>query len=436
VSGARDLRLWHPFTQQGAEPPPPIVCNAQGVYFETQDGRKILDAISSWWVNIHGHSHPAIAEAVALQAARLEHVLFAGFSHEPAEELAARLGKIMPSPLRHVFFSDDGSTAVEVALKLAVQYWANCGRPQKRKIVALEHAYHGDTAGAMSVSDDSPFTAPFESMRFPVLRTDSAYCAHCPVGLARATCHIECLDKLAKLLAEQADEIAAVIVEPLLQGAGGMIVHPEEFLAGVRRLTAAHDVLLIADEVLTGFGRTGRMFACERAGVVPDLMCVAKGLTGGFLPLAATFTTDRVHDAFTGGDRSRTFFHGHSYTANPIACAAANASLQIFENEPVFERIAAIENAHAARLPAFASDPRVADARRIGTVAAIELAVPDAGYLSSLRPRLYAYYLSRGVLLRPLGNVVYILPPYVITPNELNFVYDVIRDSLAVAFPS
>jgi adenosylmethionine-8-amino-7-oxononanoate aminotransferase len=436
VSGARDLRLWHPFTQEGAETPPPIVRNAKGVYFETQDGRKILDAISSWWVNIHGHSHPAIAEAVARQAARLEHVLFAGFSHEPAEELAARLGKIMPPPLRHVFFSDDGSTAVEVALKLAVQYWANCGRPQKRKIVALEHAYHGDTAGAMSVSDDSPFTAPFESVRFPVLRTHSAYCAHCPVGLTRTTCHIECLDKLAKVLAEQADEIAAVIVEPLLQGAGGMIVHPEEFLAGVRRLTTAHDVLLIADEVLTGFGRTGRMFACERAGVVPDLMCVAKGLTGGFLPLAATFATDRVHDAFTGGDRSRTFFHGHSYTANPIACAAANASLQIFETEPVLERIAAIEKVHAARLPAFASDPRVADARRIGTVAAIELAVPDAGYLSSLRPRLYAYYLGRGVLLRPLGNVVYVLPPYVITSDELNFVYDVIQDSLAIAFPS
>jgi adenosylmethionine-8-amino-7-oxononanoate aminotransferase len=436
VSSPRDLRLWHPFTQEGAEPPPPIVRSAKGVYFETQDGRKILDAISSWWVNIHGHSHPAIAEAVARQAARLEHVLFAGFSHEPAEEVAVRLGKIMPPPLRHVFFSDDGSTAVEVALKLAVQYWINYGRPQKCKIVALEHAYHGDTAGAMSVSDNSPFTAPFESMRFPVLRTHSAYCAHCPVGLTRATCHIECLDQLAKLVAEQGDEIAAVIVEPLLQGAGGMIVHPEEFLAGVRRLTAAHDVLLIADEVLTGFGRTGRMFACERAGVVPDLMCVAKGLTGGFLPLAATFATDRVHDAFAGNDRARTFFHGHSYTANPIACAAANASLQIFETEPVFERIAAIEKVHAARLPAFASDPRVADTRRIGTVAAIELAVPDAGYLSSLRPRLYAYYLSRGVLLRPLGNVVYILPPYVITPDELNFVYDVIGDSLDVAFPS
>src|SRR5579863_9989516 len=433
---ASNLHLWHPFTQEGVDPPPLSICSAKGVFLETQDGRQILDAISSWWVNLHGHSHPAIAEAVAEQAARLEHVLFAGFSHEPADELAARLGKIVPRQLRHVFFSDDGSTAVEIALKLAVQFWKNCGRPQKQKIVALENAYHGDTVGAMSVSDDSPFTAAFESLRIPVLRTHSAYCAHCPVGLTRATCQIECLDKLAKLLAEQGDEIAAVTVEPLLQGAGGMIVHPEEFLAGVRRLTAAHDVLLIADEVLTGFGRTGRMFACERAEVIPDLMCVAKGLTGGFLPLAATFATDRIHDAFIGGDRARAFFHGHSYTANPIACAAPNASLQIFEAEPVFERIAAIEKVHAARLPAFAAHPHVADVRRIGSLAAIELAVPDAGYLSSLRPRLYAYYLSRGVLLRPLGNVVYILPPYVIRPDELNFVYDVIHDSLAVAFPS
>ena len=434
MAGQRDLRLWHPFTQEGIKPP--IIRSASGVYLETRDGRNILDAISSWWVNIHGHAHPAIAEAVARQAERLEHVLFAGFSHEPAEELAERLAKVVPAPLCHVFFSDDGSTAVEVALKLAVQYWANCGRPQKRKIVALEHAYHGDTAGAMSVSDDSVFTLPFQSMRFSVFRTHSASCAHCPVGLTRATCHIECLSKLERLLGEQAGEIAAVIVEPLLQGAGGMIVHPEEFLAGVRRLTAAHDVLLIADEVLTGFGRTGRMFACERASVVPDLMCVAKGLTGGFLPLAATFATDGVHDAFTGGDPSRTFFHGHSYTANPIACAAANASLRVFETDPVFERIAAIEKMHSTRLPEFATHPRVADVRHIGTVAAIELAVPDAGYLSSLRPRLYAYYLSRGVLLRPLGNVVYILPPYIITPDQVNFVYDVIRDSLAVAFPS
>src|SRR6202163_486945 len=427
-----DLNLWHPFTQEGVDPPPLVVRGGKGVFLETPDGRQILDAISSWWVNIHGHSHPAIAAAVAEQAARLEHVLFAGCSHEPAEELAARLGQIVPSPLRHVFFSDDGSTAVEVALKLALQYWKNCGRPGKRRIVALEHAYHGDTVGAMSVSDDSPFTAAFESMRIPVLRTHSAYCAHCPVGLKREPCHIECLGKLERLLIERGHEIAAVIVEPLLQGAGGMIVHPEEFLAGIRRLTTAHNVLLIADEVLTGFGRTGKMFACERAGIFPDFMCVTKGITGGFLPLAATFTTDRVHDAFAGADRSRAFFHGHSYTANPIACAAANANLQIFETEPVFERIATIEKMHAARLAEFAAHPGVSDVRHICTVAAIELNVPDAGYLSSLRPRLYEFFLSRGVLLRPLGNVVYILPPYVITPDQLNFVYEVIGESLTI----
>ena len=430
--GTSQLHLWHPFTQEGVDPAPLVVRGAQGVFLETKDGRQILDAISSWWVNIHGHAHPAIAQAVAQQAATLEHVLFAGFSHEPAEELAVRLHKVVPAPLRHVFFSDDGSTAVEVALKLALQYWKNCGRTKKTRIVALADAYHGDTVGAMSVSDDSPFTAAFNAMRIPVLRTHSASCAHCPVGLTRANCHIECLGKLERLLSEQGDEIAAVIVEPLLQGAGGMIVHPEEFLAGVRRLTTAHDVLLIADEVLTGFGRTGRMFACERAGVVPDLMCVAKGLTGGFLPLAATFATDRIHDEFVGGDRMRAFFHGHSYTANPIACAAANASLQVFENEPVFERIAAIEKVHAERLSAFAADARVHDVRQIGTVAAIELKVADAGYLSSLRPRLYQYFLSRGVLLRPLGNVVYILPPYVISPEQVHFVYDVIWDALAM----
>jgi adenosylmethionine-8-amino-7-oxononanoate aminotransferase len=429
---APELHLWHPFTHEGADPAPLQIRRGDGVFLETQDGRRILDAISSWWVNLHGHAHPAIAAAIAEQAARLEHVLFAGFSHAPAEELASRLGKIVPAPLRHIFFSDDGSTAVEVALKLAVQFWRNCGHPEKCRIVALENAYHGDTAGAMSVSDDSPFTAGFESLRLPVWRTHSADCAHCPVGLERAMCHIECLGRLEQLLAERGHEIAAVIVEPLLQGAGGMIVHPEEFLTGIRRLTAVHDVLLIADEVLTGFGRTGRMFACERAGVAPDFMCVAKGLTGGFLPLAATLTTDRVHDAFTGPDRSRAFFHGHSYTANPIACAAANANLQIFDTEPVFERIAAIENVHVARLPAFAAHPGVADARHIGSVAAIELKVPDAGYLSSLRPRLYEYFLNRGVLLRPLGNVVYVLPPYVITPDQLDFVYDVIRDSLAL----
>src|ERR1700719_553478 len=388
-----NLHLWHPFTYEGVDPPPLRIRRGEGVFLETQDGRRILDAISSWWVNLHGHSHPAIAAAISGQAARLEHVLFAGFSHEPAEELASRLGKIVPPALRHIFFSDDGSTAVEVALKLAIQYWRNSGRPGKCRIVALENAYHGDTTGAMSVSDDSPFTAAFASLRIPVMRTHSAYCAHCPVGLTRATCQIECLDELERLLHKHGHEIAAVIVEPLLQGAGGMIVHPEEFLSGIRRLTSAYDVLLIADEVLTGFGRTGRMFACERADVVPDIMCVAKGITGGFLPLAATITTDRIHEAFTGTDRTRAFFHGHSYTANPIACAAANANLQIFDPEPVFDAIAAIDRVHYARLAKFAKTPSVVDVRHIGTVTAIELRVPDAGYLSSLRPRLYKFFL-------------------------------------------
>src|SRR6202795_150665 len=396
---ASDLHLWHPFTQEGVDPPPLSIRGGKGVFLETQDGRQILDAISSWWVNLHGHSHPAIAQAVAEQAAKLEHVLFAGFSHEPAEELASRLGKVIPAPLRHVFFSDDGSTAVEVALKLALQYWRNCGRPEKRRIVALENAYHGDTMGAMSVSDDSPFTAAFASLRFPVLRTHSAYCAHCPVGLTRGTCHIECLNKLELLLPEQSAEIAAVIVEPLLQGAGGMIVHPEEFLSGIRRLTADHDVLLIADEVLTGFGRTGKMFACERANVVPDLMCLSKGLTGGVLPMGATVCTDEIHRAFVSSDRSRTFFHGHSFTGNPLAAAAAVASLEIFGREPVFERIDAIARIHRERLALIVGHLAVADVRSIGTVAAIELRARDAGYMSRLKPRLYQFFLDAGILL-------------------------------------
>jgi adenosylmethionine---8-amino-7-oxononanoate aminotransferase len=425
------LQIWHPFTQND-DAPPLRVRSASGIYIETEDGRRIIDAISSWWVNIHGHSHPAIAAAIAKQAAALEHVIFAGFTHEPAEELVTRLRSVVPAALEHVFFSDDGSTAVEVALKLAIQYWSNLGRPEKHRIVALEHAYHGDTVGAMSVSDDSPFTAAFDSLRVPVLRTHSAYCYRCPVGKNRATCSIECLDQLRNLLEEQSGAIAAIIVEPLLQAAGGMIVHPEEFLAGVRELATRHDVLLIADEVLTGFGRTGKMFACQRANVSPDLMCVSKGITGGFLALAATIVTDRIAQAFRGGARERAFFHGHSYTGNPIACAAANASLEIFATEPVFERIAAIERVHIERLAKLSAHPQVGDVRHIGSIGALELDVADPGYLSALRPKLYQFYLSRGVLLRPLGNVVYVLPPYAITPAELNFVYDVIEESLSL----
>ncbi len=430
MNSGQPLSIWHPFTQEALDPQPVRIERAQGVYLYTSDGRQFLDAISSWWVNIHGHAHPLIAAAIAEQARTLEHVIFAGFTHAPAEELAERLRKVLPPAMKHMFFSDDGSTAVEVALKMAVQYWHNIGNPAKRKIVALDHAYHGDTAGAMSVGADSTFVAAFSDMRFPVFRAPSAYCFHCPVGKQRDTCNIDCVEPLEELFARHHSEIAAIIVEPLLQGAGGMIVHPVEFLQRVRDLCTRYNVLLIADEVLTGFGRLGKMFACDLAGVVPDIMCLSKGLTGGFLPMAATVCNEEIHAAFRSADRSRTFFHGHSYTANPLGCAAGIASLKIFDTEPVFERIADIEKIHKQHIAKYKVHPAVADVRNIGTMLAVELKADDAGYFSTLRPRLYDFYLSKGVLLRPLGNVVYVLPPYIITTEELNRVHDVIAESL------
>jgi adenosylmethionine-8-amino-7-oxononanoate aminotransferase len=424
------LQIWHPFTRAGIDPAPLLIARGEGAWLITQDGRRILDGISSWWVNLHGHAHPRIAEAVSAQARELEHVLLAGFSHQPAERLAEGLRRVAPAQLEHIFFSDNGSTAVEVALKMSLQYWRNVGHAEKCEIVALEHGYHGDTAGAMSVSDDSPFTDAFAPMRFSVHRAHSAYCYRCPVGLKRESCHIECADSLEKILRERGDKIAAVIVEPLLQGAAGMIVHPVEFLQRVRALATKYDVLLIADEVLTGFGRCGTMFACDLAGVSPDLMCLSKGLTGGFLPMGATLTTSKIHNAFGGVDSAHTFWHGHSYTGNPLACAAAVVNLEIFSTEPVFERIAAITAIHEERLPHLAKISAVGDTRQIGTVAAIELRADDTGYLSALRPKLYKFFLEKNVLLRPLGNVIYVLPPYCIERDDLHRIYDVIEEAI------
>ncbi len=424
------MRIWHPFTNELLDPPPVRVTRAEGVLLHTADGREVIDAISSWWVNLHGHANPRIAAAIATQGRKLEHVILAGFTHDAAEELAVRLRKWIHPNLSHMFFSDDGSTAVEVALKLAVQYFQNLSRPEKREIVALAHGYHGDTAGAMSVSDESPFTKPFDSMRYPVHRVHSAYCYRCPVGLKRESCHIECVNQLEELLKQRADQIAAVIVEPLLQGAGGMIVHPVEFLQKIRALSARYDVLLIADEVLTGFGRTGQMFATGLANISPDLMCVSKGITGGFMTMGVTFCTDRVASAYRSEDRLHTFYHGHSYTGNALACAAANANLQIFDDEPVFNNISNIAKIHATRLAQLSELHQVGDTRQIGSIGALELRTDDAGYLSALRPKLYNFFVERGVLLRPLGNVVYVLPPYVITPEQLHRVYDVILEAI------
>ncbi len=423
------LKIWHPFTQSHVDPEPLRVTRASGVYLYTDDGRKVLDAISSWWVNLHGHCHPKISAAVAEQAEVLDHVLLAGFRHPNVEAVAAKLRNFLPPALEHIFFSDNGSTAVEVALKLAVQYWQNRGQSNKKEIVALEHAYHGDTVGAMSVSADSGFTQPFDGLRFPVHRVHSAYCHRCPVGKTRATCSIECADALAKLLEDRGDRVAAVIVEPLLQGAGGMIVHPVEFLQRIRALTSEHDVLLIADEVLTGFGRCGAMFACELANVVPDFMCLSKGITGGFLPLGATVCTGAIQQEFMG--EGKAFLHGHSYSGNPLACAAAVANLEIFETEDVFVRIKAIAARHEMHLARLRNSPAVDDTRQIGAVAAIELKANDPGYFSQLKPRLYRFFLDKGVLLRPLGNVIYVMPPYVITAEELDWIYSVIEEGVA-----
>jgi len=410
--------VWHPYTQHFDAPPPPLVTRAEGAYLYDARGRRILDAISSWWVTLHGHAHPAIATAVAKQAAVLEQVIFAGFTHEPAARLAQALVGVLPDGLSRVFFSDDGSTAVEVALKMALQYWE--GRGERRPLIAaLEHAYHGDTFGAMSASARGVFTAPFAPQLFEVARLPDP-----SEGGGGAT-----LAALEQLLDRRGSEVAAVIVEPLLLGAGGMRVWEAETLRGIRDRTSAAGALLIADEVLTGFGRTGPAFACGGAGVEPDIMCLSKGLTGGFLPLGATVAREEVFAAFSSPDRRRTLFHGHSYTANPVACAAALASLALLDDASAESR-RMIEATHRAQLARLATHPRVQRPRVIGTIAAFDLdAAPD--YLNAAGRALGAFALERGVLLRPLGNVVYLLPPYCTTADDLRCAYEVIEQFLS-----
>jgi len=438
---ARDrAHLWHPYTQMLTQPPLIPIARGKGVYLYTEDGRKILDGISSWWVNIHGHAHPKLNEALITQVQKLEHVIFAGCTHQPAVELAERLVDVLPNGLTRIFYSDDGSTAVEVALKLAWQYWQNLGHKERKLFISLDHAYHGDTVGAMSVSEASSFTKPFESLLFPVVRAHSPYCYRCPLGLERSKCDIDCLDSLESQLKKHSSAVAGVLVEPMLQGVGGMIVWPVEFLAGVRELCDRYGTLMIADEVLTGFGRTGRMFACEHASVLPDIICLSKALTAGYMPLGVTATTEEIYEAFLSEDRTKTFFHGHSYTANPLACAVGVASLDLFREENVILRVQRLEKQLREGLEPLRALSSVGDIRVLGGVGVIEL-VSDrktkaaGGYLDQVGPRLASAFLEKGLLIRPLGNLVYFMPPYVITESEVTWVLETLVNVLKQVTP-
>jgi adenosylmethionine-8-amino-7-oxononanoate aminotransferase len=405
--------IWHPFTQHALTPDATMVKRGEGAWLETDKGR-LLDAISSWWVITHGHRHPRIVEAIKQQADALDQVIFAGFTHQPAEDLARGLLEIAPRGLSHVFYSDSGSTAVEVALKMALGFWRNQNRPRSR-IIALEHAYHGDTVGTMSAGARGVFNAAYEPLLFDVER----------LPFPSAGREQETLDRLKTA----AKDAAALVVEPLILGAGGMLIYPPEVLRALAIICRRNGVLLIADEVMTGFGRTGTLFACKQAGISPDILCLAKGLTGGSLPLAATLCTPEIFEAHYSTDRSRTFFHSSSFTANPIACAAARANLEIWRDEPVMARMAALGAMQEERLDRFRSDSRFENVRRLGTIAALDLKVSDPGYLAGVAPELARFFQARGVLLRPLGNAIYVMPPYCITAAELDLVYDAVAEA-------
>ena len=405
--------IWHPFTQHGLELEMAEIARAEGAWLETAEGDRILDAISSWWVVTHGHRHPKIIAAIKDQSEKLDQVIFAGFTHEPAETLALRLQRLAPAGLSHVFFSDSGSTSVEVALKMALGYWRNRGE-KRSQIIALEHAYHGDTIGTMSAGARGAFNTAYEPLLFDVAR----------ISYPQAGSEQASIDALEAICARR--DAAALIVEPLILGAGGMLMYSADALRALHDVAAKYGVVFIADEVMTGFGRTGTMFACEQAGIAPDILCIAKGLTGGSLPLAATLCGDRIFDAHYSQDRAKTFFHSSSYTANPICCAAANANLDIWATEPVHERVEALSRAQARRLEPFRADQRFANVRQLGTITALELHGGDGSYLANIALRLRSFFLTRGILLRPLGSTIYVLPPYCITPAELDLVYQAI----------
>ena len=420
-AGSRHPNLWPPFTQLATAAPAQRIVSGEGALLFRDGAPPLIDAISSWWVTLHGHGHPVMAAAIAEQAHRLEQVIFADFTHEPAEQLAERLSRI--TGLERLFFSDNGSTAVEVALKIACQWWHNQGTP-RHQIVAFDGAYHGDTFGAMAVGERNLFSEPFDDKLFPVARVPWPHTWWGDETIeAKEQAALDCLEQQLQT------PTAAVILEPLLQGAGGMAMVRPRFVQEVAKRVKQSQALLIADEVLTGFGRTGDWFASHRAGIQPDLMALSKGLTGGCLPMGVTMASERIFQGFIGQDPSLTLWHGHSFTANPLGCAAANASLNLLEANPnAFQDFEARHRPHLERLQ---GHPKVSRCRLLGTVAAFDLAVDGtAGYLNPAGPTVKKLAMAHGVFLRPLGQVVYLLPPLCTSDEQLQRCYEAIGVAL------
>ena len=411
--------IWHPFTQMLTDGEAIPIVKGAGAYLYREDGSELLDAVSSWWVTVHGHGHPYLAEAIGQQARELEQVIFAGFTHPQAVRLAERLLSKLPDNMARVFFSDNGSTAVEVGLKMAWQYWQNRGEDRHR-IIAFEHAYHGDTFGAMSVSGRSIFTKAFDPLLFDV-------------DFVRSPGETP-LEEVLSDLEGIADKggVAAIVLEPLIQGAGGMLMYPPETLERIVAWCQERDILVIFDEVMTGFYRTGKLFAALHLDRQPDIMCLSKGLTGGCLPLSITTCTQAIFDAFLSEDRSRMLFHGHSFTANPLGCAAANASLDLFERAETQARIERICALQAEAKAVLEGHPHLTNLRQQGTILAMDIVVDgQSGYLNNVGRELGRWFLERNVLLRPLGNVLYIMPPYTMEPEDLRRVHRMIPEALA-----
>ncbi|WP_408022320.1 adenosylmethionine--8-amino-7-oxononanoate transaminase [Solidesulfovibrio sp.] len=438
-TGREAMRIWHPCTQMKDHElyPPVFMDRGQGVYLVDREGNTYIDAISSWWVNLFGHANPRIVQAVTEQLSRLEHVIFAGVTHAPAEELAQRLLAVALPGLTRVFFADNGSCAVEAALKMSHASFRNLGQPEKCRFLYLANGYHGETAGALGVCGDGLYAAPFAPLFVPQIEVAGPDCLACPHGKTRDACDTECFAAMEAAIAAHKDELAGVIVEPLVQCAGGMRMYPPAYLAKLRRATQAAGIHFIADEIAVGFGRTGTLFACEQAGVSPDFLCLSKGITGGTLPLSCVLTTDAVFDAFYHDYADdKAFLHSHSYTGNPLACAAACATLRIFEEDDVIvanrAKIAHLQRAVRER---FAGYRHVMEIRHTGWITAVELyADPERGQPFDWRARtgfhIYREAVKRGAWLRNLGDIVYFMPPYVITLEEIDRLADIALDAV------